>query len=322
MEQKAGIKAFAELEGYQVKRYFREVGSGRKPPGSDRRTQLKQVLKLSQTQRCPILVWQFSRISRSQEQLEQIERSGVKILSVTEGSLDSASAAAQGAAAEARGNRLSELAHKSNEKRCAAGQQLGNTASLEQHRTRGHATMRDKADEFAQKVLPIIEKLQADHHAATGKRLTLAGIAALDMGVAGAGGRWHAATVKRLQSARPVKRSGSNASQRQDGPGPLWAPQTYPSRKIIQTGDGDGTSWAAPNAAAHAHWEWAEVRALWETKTWRDDPSATKAATTRAMRCAACSTIHRPQRKIRALRLGVPDDVLTIRPTEHIFVGF
>jgi len=220
MEQRAGIKAFAELKGYRIEMYFREVGSGRKPPGSDRRTQLKQVLKLSQAQQCPILVWQFSRISRRKEQLEQIERTGVKILSVTEGSLDSASAAAQGAAAEARGNRLSELAHNSNERRRAAGQQLGNTASLEQHRTRGHATMRDKGDEFAQKVLPIIEKLQADHHAATGKRLTLAGIASAldDIGFQPArGGRWHAATVKRLlERPTPVNPVGGSNQRAKD----------------------------------------------------------------------------------------------------------
>ena len=264
MEQKAGIKAFAEREGYQVERYFREVGSGRKPPGSDRRTQLKQVLKLSQAQRCPILVWQFSRISRRKEQLEQIERTGVKILSVTEGSLDSASAAAQGAAAEARGNRLSELAHKSNTKRRAAGQKLGNTASLEEHRSRGHATMRGKADEFAQKVLPVIEKLRADHHAATGKRLTLAGIASAldDMGVQPArGGRWHAATVKRLlERPTPVKRvSGSNqrAKDKTAPQPPSVSPQTTSSEKDDPDwGYGDGTSWPVPKTPLHtAHWQ-------------------------------------------------------------------
>jgi hypothetical protein len=140
--------------------------------------------------------------------------------------------------AEARGNRLSELARQSNAKRRAAGQQLGNTASLEQHGTRGHATMRGKADEFAQKVLPIIEKLQADHHAATGKRLTLAGIASAldDMGVQPArGGRWHAATIKRLleraQAAKRVSGSNRRAKDNTAPQPPSVSPQTTSSEK-------------------------------------------------------------------------------------------
>ena len=124
--------------------------------------------------------------------------------------------------------------------------------------------MRDKADEFAQKVLPIIEKLKAAHYAATGKRLTLAGIASAldDMGVQPArGGRWHAATVKRLleraQVAKRVRAQTAELKTRRPHSPLLRAPRPHPSRRIIQTGGyGDGTSWPVPKTPLHtARWQ-------------------------------------------------------------------
>lgn len=199
--QTEAVRRFAEAEGFELVEVITEVASGKL--GLDDREGLRDALAKAHRGKCPVIVAKLDRLSRDVAFISGLMARGVPFI-VAELGVDTDPFILHLFAA------LSEKERKliSSRTRVAlAGKRVrepewqpGNRTNLAEAQTKGQASNKAKAIEFAGKVQPLVQQYRE-------QGLSLAGIASKlnEVGVKTArGGAWHAMTVRNILMSKLV----------------------------------------------------------------------------------------------------------------------
>lgn len=175
---------------------FVEIESGRRKD----RPQLKAALEMCRRKKATLVIAKLDRLARNVAFIATLLEGRIKFVCCDMPEADSTMLQIYSAIAEREAAKISERTKAALAAAKARGKQLGWSipARTEEQKVaaqRGAAANRDQARRFASNVLPIVESIRAAgirSLAATAKALNARGIATAR------GGRWHAATVRRL----------------------------------------------------------------------------------------------------------------------------
>jgi len=194
--QRDRIARFAQAEGFELVKEFKEVETGKGSNALERRPVLREALAAARKLKAPVIVAKLDRLSRDTHFISGLMTQKVKFI-VTELGLDVEPFMLHiyAAVAEEERRKISQRTKDALAAKKAAGATLGNVASLTVASKTGRQTQREAADRFAENIKPIIAAIQA-----TGvKSLRDIAEALNTRGVRTArGGTWHAATVANI----------------------------------------------------------------------------------------------------------------------------
>jgi DNA invertase Pin-like site-specific DNA recombinase len=209
-QQKANEK-FASDNGFEIVceadgLHHVEIETGKGHDALGRRPRLAEALRLARRHRCPVLVAKLDRLSRDVHFISGLMANRVPFIVAELGpDVDPFMLHVYAALGEKERALISSRTKAALAAAKAKGVKLGNPSNLGRARELGSARNSDKADAFAQRVLPLIDDVRKK--GAT----TLRSIAdALnERGIeTDRGGQWHAATVRNAL-ARAEKMSGA-----------------------------------------------------------------------------------------------------------------
>ncbi len=199
-QQKANEKFSADngfdIVGEADSLHHVEIETGKGHDALDRRPRLAQALRLARRHRCPVLVAKLDRLSRDVHFISGLMANRVPFIVAELGpDVDPFMLHVYAALSEKERALISSRTKAALAAAKAKGVKLGNPRNLEGARELGSARNSEKADAFAQKVLPLIQDIR--EKGAVSLRL-IAG-ALNERGIqTDRGGQWHAATVKNV----------------------------------------------------------------------------------------------------------------------------
>ncbi|AMG76312.1 recombinase family protein [Sphingopyxis granuli] len=175
---------------------FVEIESGRRKD----RPQLKAALEMCRRKKATLVIAKLDRLARNVAFVATLLEGRIKFICCDMPEADSTMLQIYSAIAEREAAKISERTKAALAAAKARGKQLGWSIPdrIEEQKVaaqRGAAANRDQAQRFASNVLPIVDSIRAAgirSLAATAEALNARGIATAR------GGRWHAATVRRL----------------------------------------------------------------------------------------------------------------------------
>jgi DNA invertase Pin-like site-specific DNA recombinase len=208
--QRAALRHFANVEGFEVAREFVEVETGKGADALDRRPQLKAALAAARKHRCHVAVAKLDRLSRDVHFISGLMAHRVPFV-VAELGADVAPFVLHlfAALAEKERSLISTRTRQALAAAKARGVILG-SPKLSKARESAVASIKAGADQHAANVLPIIREAQkagATTLRALADALNARGISTPR------GGTWHAMSVKNALD-RPAARKNSQAGQR------------------------------------------------------------------------------------------------------------
>jgi len=159
--QRVAIEAYADTKGISIIEWFEEVASAAGNNNVERRPALEDAIGLAKTLGVPLLVWDVSRLTRSERSALQLMKDPAFVLISASEDIpkDPASLAAIAARAEYHQNTISETTKKGLVRARARGKVLGNTRNLEEARRRGVARNVAKKDEVVAQIADALETL-------------------------------------------------------------------------------------------------------------------------------------------------------------------
>jgi len=199
--QRSAVARFAEAEMINIIAEFTEVESGKGSDALDRRPQLALALATARTHGCPVLVSKLDRLSRDVAFISGLMAQRVPFIVAELGAdADPFMLHLYAALAEKERRLISERTRTALASRKAQGRKLGNQANPGVAAMLGRQTSMQEADRFAERVLPIIEAIQA-----TGAcSLRSIAVALNNRGIRTArGGAWQVSNVRNV-----MKRGG------------------------------------------------------------------------------------------------------------------
>jgi DNA invertase Pin-like site-specific DNA recombinase len=188
--QASAIARFAQDEGFEIAGVVTEVGGGGLP--IEDRPGLTSALARAHKLKCPVIVSKLDRLSRDVHFISGLMSRGVPFL-VTELGADTDPFVLHlyAALSEKERKMISNRTKAALAALKAKGVKLGNPTNLAKAGRNGQRANREKAEVFAKKVLPTIQKLRDQ-----GKTLREIAEDLNNIGVRTArGGKWYAATV-------------------------------------------------------------------------------------------------------------------------------
>jgi DNA invertase Pin-like site-specific DNA recombinase len=188
--QAAAIYRFGLDEGFEISQLITEVGGG--ALAIEDRPGLTSALAQARKLKCPVIVSKLDRLSRDVHFISGLMSRGVPFL-VTELGADTDPFVLHlyAALSEKERRLISNRTKAALAALKAKGAKLGNRTNLAAAGRKGQKANRAKAEVFAAKVLPTIQKARD-----RGKSLREIAADLNDLGVRTArGGKWHAATV-------------------------------------------------------------------------------------------------------------------------------
>jgi DNA invertase Pin-like site-specific DNA recombinase len=192
--QAAAIARFCESYGLTLLHTFTEHETGKGADALELRPQLAAAFAAARKACCPIVVAKLDRLSRDVSFIASLMTKKVPFIVAELGpEVDPFMLHIYAALAEKERRMISERTKAALAARKARGLPLGhpNIEALPQ----GRATLRRQADQFAQNVLPLIERLQAQgvtSHSALAEELNRREVKTAR------GGRWHQKTIGRI----------------------------------------------------------------------------------------------------------------------------
>lgn len=194
--QRTAVADYLNGGEWELLHEFVEIESGRRKD----RPQLKAALDMCKREKATLVIAKLDRLARNVAFVATLLEGRIKFVCCDMPEADSTMLQIYSAMAEREAIKTSERTKAALAAAKARGKQLGWSipARIEEQRIasqRGAAVNRTQAQQFASNVLPIVESIRA---AGIGSLVAIA--EALNArGVATArGGRWHAATVRRL----------------------------------------------------------------------------------------------------------------------------
>ena len=191
------ITFYAEKDGYEIKRTFRVVGTGKHSVPTRDRAGLQEALEYARENNLPIIVADVSRVTRSTKAMHSlILKEKVKFIFVTaEGKFGPISVLANVYQAEVAREHMSTCTREALALRKQQGVVLGNPTNLSEAQKRGASSSKQKANDRATDISPVIRNLQSDGY----RSLNALSHKLNELGVTTArGGKWHPTSVKNL----------------------------------------------------------------------------------------------------------------------------
>jgi len=200
--QQVSLARFAEAEGYSLVETFQEVETGKGADALDRRPQLAAALKMAKKHKAPIIVAKLDRLSRDVHFISGLMAHKVPFLVAELGpDVDPFVLHLFAALAEKERRLISQRTRDALAAKKAQGVKLGGLNA------RGIAN-RAEALERAEQLRPMFDELAGLSQAKMACELNARCIPAP------AGGQWHAATVRRVQSRLRMSPAPLPSSQR------------------------------------------------------------------------------------------------------------
>ena len=198
--QKKALEDFAGLNGFELRRVYIEVETGKGSDALDRRPQLAEALAEARRRRCPVAVAKLDRLSRDVAFISRMMAERVRFI-VCELGEETEAFVLHLFAAMAERERL-VIGARTKAALAAAkarGVRLGGP-NINQARVLAHAAVKAIADRNAANVLPIIEAIRK----AGATSLHQIADALNARGVSTPrGGRWHAKSVANVLARAP-----------------------------------------------------------------------------------------------------------------------
>ena len=186
--QQAALARFAEAEGYSFLETFQEVETGKGADALDRRPQLAEALKAAKKHDAPVVVAKLDRLSRDVHFISGLMQHKTPFIVAELGAdCDPFMLHIYAALAEKERRLISRRTKDALAAKKAQGKKLGGLNA-------GGIAKRDEAVQRAEQLRPIFAELAGLSHRKIAAELNARGIATP------AGGKWHAVTVKRVQS--------------------------------------------------------------------------------------------------------------------------
>lgn len=189
------LKHFAEAEGFELVAVVEEVASGKL--GLDERAGLRDALAKAAKLHCPVIVAKLDRLSRDVAFISGLMAKGVPFIVAELGADTDPFILHLFAALSEKERRLIGSRTKAALQALKAqGVTLGNQTNLDAAQAKGQATNKAKAQEFAAKVMPLVDgyRKAGDSLAAIACKLNALGVSTAR------GGQWHPMTVKNLMA--------------------------------------------------------------------------------------------------------------------------
>jgi DNA invertase Pin-like site-specific DNA recombinase len=200
--QQVSLARFAEAEGYSLVETFQEVETGKGADALDRRPQLAAALKMAKKHKAPIIVAKLDRLSRDVHFISGLMTHRTPFIVVELGAdADPFMLHVYAALAEKERRLISQRTRDALAAKKAQGVKLGGLNA------RGIAN-RAEALERAEQLRPMFDELAGLSQAKMACELNARCIPAP------AGGQWHAATVRRVQSRLRMSPAPLPSSQR------------------------------------------------------------------------------------------------------------
>lgn len=191
--QESAIRAFAAAEGFDIVELFSEVASGSQ--GIEDRAGLRAALAKAKKLRCPVIVAKLDRLSRDVAFISGLMSKGAPFIVAELGAdVDPFVLHLYAALGEKERKLIGQRTKAALAAKKAQGVVLGNRTNLSEAQAKGQATNAAKAEDFAAKMIPVINGLKA-------KSMTLDQIAAYlnnEEVKTFNGGEWHKSTISRL----------------------------------------------------------------------------------------------------------------------------
>jgi DNA invertase Pin-like site-specific DNA recombinase len=204
--QRAAVARFAEAEGLSIIAEYVEAETGKGADALDRRPQLAAALVAARAQRCAVLVSKLDRLSRDVAFVAGLMAQRVPFIVAELGAdADPFMLHLYAALAEKERRLIAERTRSALAAKKAAGAALGNLKNLDEAGALGRVRLTTQADQFAAKVLPIVQELRASGARGYGSVASVLN----ERGIRTArGGRWHVSTVRNLLARLGSKRTG------------------------------------------------------------------------------------------------------------------
>ncbi len=200
--QREAIARFAEIEGYTIAAEHVEVETGKGADAIDRRPELAAALAQAKKLRCPVLVAKLDRLSRDVAFISGLMASKVPFIVAELGAdADPFMLHLYAALAEKERALISQRTVAALAAKKSAGARLGNRTNPGEAAAIGRQRLVERADQHAEKVLPILRHLVKADGLTT---LTAAAEALNQRGIRSPrGGQYYASSVLNL-----LRRSG------------------------------------------------------------------------------------------------------------------
>jgi DNA invertase Pin-like site-specific DNA recombinase len=192
--QEASIRKFCEIEGLTIVDWFRDVQSGAGTESDNFRPGLSSALASAKAKKCPVVVAKLDRLSRSVHYISKLINDEVSFLVCDLGRQNGPMVTYMFAIlSEQERTFISERTRAALAAKRARGEPLGNP-NLAAVRMLAHQRNRDKANEFALRILPTIRayKGQGFSNRKIAAEMNLLGVATQRKG------RWSATHIARL----------------------------------------------------------------------------------------------------------------------------
>lgn len=159
--QRTALAAFAQANGFEIVEEFEEIASGKGDDALERRPQLARALARAKKLKCAVVVAKLDRLSRDVAFIAGLMAQRVPFIVAELGAdADPFMLHIYAALAEQERRYISKRTREALAEKKAAGVQLGNRTNLAVASTKGVASIKAGADEFAANVLPMIHDLQ------------------------------------------------------------------------------------------------------------------------------------------------------------------
>jgi DNA invertase Pin-like site-specific DNA recombinase len=195
--QSEAINRFAAEQGLEIVEQFEEVETGKGADALEQRPQLAAALAKAKRLRCPVIVAKLDRLSRDVAFVSGLMAKRVPFI-VTElgADADPFMLHVYAALAEKERRMIGDRTRQALAKAKEGGRRLGKQgADLKRIQGAGASAMRQKADEVAERLRPIVRDIQAS--GAVSYREIAAALNARGASTP-RGGDWHASSVRNL----------------------------------------------------------------------------------------------------------------------------
>jgi DNA invertase Pin-like site-specific DNA recombinase len=194
--QKAAVTMFAEAEAFTLLAEFTEAETGKGADALDRRPQLADALAAGRANKCPVIVAKLDRLSRDVAFIAGLMAQRVPFIVAELGAdADPFMLHLYAALAEKERRLIADRTRQALAARKSQGAKLGNRRNAPEAAELGRRAQEEGADEFAAKVLPIIEGLRKtgiQGMVSIADALNSRGVRTMR------GGRWHVSTVQNV----------------------------------------------------------------------------------------------------------------------------
>jgi DNA invertase Pin-like site-specific DNA recombinase len=208
--QRAAVARFTDLESFALVQEFIEVETGQGHDALDRRPVLAEALATAKRLKVPVIVAKLCRLSRDVAFISGLMARRVPFIVAELGAdVDPFMLHIYASLAEKERSLISQRTKDALAAKKASGVHLGNPINLAAAGAKGQAAQRQAADEFAVRMRPIIEGIQASG-------ITTLREIAEALNARGVrtprGGQWHSGTVGQiLRRTAELKRAATDS---------------------------------------------------------------------------------------------------------------